>query len=211
MFVTWNIVAKVLKNTEEIENGQLKNDIYRNVLKCSIIFCIINKLLMEKIMQDEKVSKFDERYKELLIDSRCILFTHQILLREVLGSQKLEIVLQEEINEMLKEYSTKDTFVSEAELYTSVFLLLDINKNLGIELVQKFIRIYKRNYIKDMLYLKLSWQYRMNLENEVLDRKYLSMIREVLDKNQSPKKKERTGDILNQIKYNKMLQEHLLT
>lgn len=210
LFITWNIVAKVLKNTEEIENGQLKNDIYRNVLKCSIIFCIINKLLMEQIMQDEKISKSDERYKELLIDSRCILFTHQILLREVLGSQKLEIVFQEEITKMLKEYNAKSTLVSEAELYTSIFLLLDINKNLGIELVQKFIKIYKRNYIKDMLYLKLSWHYKMNLENEVLDRKYLSMIREVLDKKQSPKKKERTGDTLNQFKHNKMLQEHLL-
>ncbi|MCQ2016671.1 metallophosphoesterase [Clostridium butyricum] len=210
LFIAWNIVAKVLKNTEEIDNGKIKNEIYNNVLQCSIVFCIINKLIIEEIIKDKKYDEFDERDKELFMDSRCILFTHQILLREVLGSQKLEIVIQEEIDRMLKDFNIKNNNISEAELYTSVFLLLDINKNLGIEFVQKFIKVYKRNYIKDMLYLKLSWYYRMNRENDLLDKKYLDMIREVLDKNQAPKIKEKTGKTLNQFKHNKMLQEHLL-
>lgn len=211
LFITWNIVAKVLKNTEEIENGKVKNEIFNNVIQCSIVFCIINKLIMEQIIKDKKYDELDDIVRELFVDSRCILFTHQILLREVLASQKLEIVIQEETYRMLKEFNEKNNSVSEAELYISVFLLLDINKSLGIECIQKFIKLYKRNYIKDMLYLKLRWYYKMNPKNDLLDKKYLDMIKDVLDKNKSPVEKELGEKRLNQFRHEKMVQEHLNT
>lgn len=206
LFIIWNIVAKVLKNTEDIENGELKNKVYRNVLQCSIVFCIINKLLMEKCIDGKKYKEFNEKDKELFVTSRCIVFTHQLLFKEVLASQKLEIVIKEEIDKMFK---CNNTQISEAELYISIFLLLDINKNLGLDEVQKFIRFHRRNYIKDMLYLKLSWCYKTNMCNDLLDKKYLSLIGEVLDKRQSFEQRKQKGDILNKIKHNKMIQKRM--
>lgn len=201
LFSVWTLVAKVLKNTEETTDGDIKNNIYRDVIECSIIFFILYKILfdtlIQKLINNEKEIKILE---DMELSSKIIPIVNQEIIKSLLATSKLELVIYEEVINNIK--SSK---VSEIEEYLSLFLLFDINKEMAIPYIEKFIKKFKRNYMKDTLFMNIMHSYVTN-NSDKLEKKYLNLLSEIKMKGCSEQvKKFNKSRVISKLKERKML------
>lgn len=185
LFENLVLVAKVLRNTEETENGNLKNEVYRAVLSSSIIYSIMSKLIMDEYIQELLESEHDEQFKsflkELELTSKLVPMMNQELLNKLLSTAKLEMVIQEEMDNIID-----NTDVSELEKYIGTFLLFNINKNKGLIYLNKLIKRFKKSYIKDLLLMNAMWLHKQS-ESEHWDKIYERMVAEIKGRGKSPR------------------------
>lgn len=88
------LAMNVFKNSEEITIPNLKYESYVKILKYSIAYCLLAKLLMTKKLSEDK-NMPTERIKDLHIMLRFLPFLHQKFLYRNLDTVKiLEIVKQ---------------------------------------------------------------------------------------------------------------------
>lgn len=184
LFENLVLVAKVLRNTEETENGNLKNEVYRDVMSSSIIYSIMSKLIMDEYIQELLESEHDEQFKsflnELELTSKLVPMMNQQLLVKLLSTAKLEMVLQEEMDNIIDNDD-----VSELEKYIGTFLLFNINKNKGLIYLNKLIKTFKKSYIKDLLLMKVMWLHKQS-ESEHWDKIYEGMVAEIRGRGKNP-------------------------
>lgn len=111
----WILVAKILKNAEDIEDGALKDRAYRSVIICSLILLKTSTVAAENELKD---SKGNEDYKDFYkFFIRFSLFLHQNLLFSVMGTSKLIPVMDEYLKEKER--------LSNVEIFISLFLLIE--------------------------------------------------------------------------------------
>lgn len=204
LFSIWTLVAKVLKNTEETTDGNIKNDVYKDVIECSIIFFILYKILIDRLIQELIDNENEVKILEdMELSSKLIPIVNQEIIKSLLGTNKLELVISEEV-----ENNIKSDKISEIEEYISLFLLFDINKDKAIPYVEKFISKFKRNYMKDIIFMKIMYSYVTN-NSEKLEKKYLNLLSEVKIKGCKEKvKKFNKSKVISALKERKMLIEN---
>jgi len=178
---SWTIVAKVLKNTEETDEENLKNNIYIDIIKCSIIHFLLYKQLIDRIIKYE-VEKSSDRevfkiIEDMEITSKILPIINSEYINEILATTKLQMVIEDEINFLFND-SNKDKS-SEIEKYLSVMLLLKIDRTLARKYVKKLVNTYKCNYMKDIITMKLINEYYKNNNND-LDAFYKDMITDTI-------------------------------
>lgn len=148
----WILAAKVLKNTEEIKVENLKSEAFSKIIRCSIAFATIYKHLLTKYLENTSVDQM--KNEQLNILSKILPVIHQVLVYQTLGTGKLTIVLQEKIEEILKDNS-----VSDFEKFLCVFIYADLKGKNRFEYISSLIKNIKRYYIKDMIFMKLQEYY----------------------------------------------------
>lgn len=206
LYAVWTLVAKVLKNTEETNNGELKNIVYEDMIRCSMLFAITYKAYIDKFIENELNESEDEDsnklLKELRLTSRFIPLMHQDLLSSLIGTTKLEIVINEEIDKIID-----DSNISELEKFINVFTLFNINTLEGINYIKKLTKLCNKNYIQDIIFMKLMYHYRINELNEILDKEYLNIIGDILSKGKTGRQRyEAKGEIISNIRMQKLLE-----
>lgn len=212
LYAVWTLVAQVLRNSEEIENGELKNKIYKDVIECSIIFLIVYKIFIDgainMLLEEGKEQEFNKFFRDLKITSRILPALHQNLLSKLLGTIKLEIVLEEETEKVFEESSSSDL-----EKFMNSFVLFNVNKLSGINFINKLIRYSKKNYIKDMVFLEIMRCYKSSEIDANLDNKYLNIMGEIKKEDdkvkQGLKLNKQKGNFISQLKNKKLLEVNL--
>lgn len=163
------LAMNVFKNSEEITIPNLKYESYVKILKYSIAYCLLAKLLTTKKLSEDK-NMPTERIKDLHIMLRFLPFLHQKLLYRNLDTVKILEIVKQKMAEDLQNETT-----SELEKYMSIFLYADIQPLKAKEEIKNFLHTSTRAYIHDACYMNLlEFYYKSNSDD--LDEFLINMI-----------------------------------
>lgn len=167
--VCLKIAARVLKNTEETNNGTLKLTAYKSIIKCSAILITLIKIIIKEFYTEEQGKNNPLDYLVKFFPS-----AQQVMSFDLVASLKLEIVMKEDINE--KIYSNPNAF-SEIEKFISVFIYSDLKGFDHLKYIKDFLNSTKKKYIKDNILVKLINYY--NFRSGRLENEYLNLIGDI--------------------------------
>ncbi|MBO0587580.1 MULTISPECIES: metallophosphoesterase [unclassified Sporosarcina] len=153
---TWIIAAKVLKNTEEVEIGDLKDRAFRSIMLCSLITVSVHKRKMELYLSDsnrksELMKSNPEMYSFFSFFTRFALVVHEVHLFSVIGTTKLLPVIRDYLNENIENDS-----VSDVEKYLAIFLYIDSNANDYQSKLNRIMHKYNSSAVNDFAFMKLT-------------------------------------------------------
>lgn len=164
------LAMNVLKNLEEVKEEGLKLNSYIAILKNSISYALLYKLMCEELLAKNK--DINERIFNIQISIRFLPLIHEIMLSDNLGSYKLSDIIKDKINQ---DQLTTTSNISEFEKFLSIFLYSDVKGPGYWDVIQNFIKQYKRSYIADTIYLKLLSYYHSSTDKNQ-DNKLLSLL-----------------------------------
>ncbi|MDX1805919.1 MAG: metallophosphoesterase [Paenisporosarcina sp.] len=151
---SWILAAKVLKNSEEAENGELKDRAFRSIMLCSLIVVSLYKRKMELFLKEEKTNSIhmnSEMHSFFLFFTRFALTVHEMHLFSVLGTTKLLPVIRDYLDENLNNDS-----ISNVEKYLAVFLFIDSKAPDYQEKLNTILYKYNSSSVNDFAFMKLS-------------------------------------------------------
>lgn len=188
----------VLKNSEDIDEFEMKQNAYRNVLLSSISFLMqYRDSLILFYVRHKKEPDFFPKNIDFHLFIRVLPLIHQNVVHGWLGSQKMiPVVKNKIISDELK------TDISEFEKFMSVYILGDIRGTDYPEYIKGFVKNSKSNYIKDLSFLKIMSYYHLRKNNKELDKLYLSLMAEIKSKLGKLKSKNK-GDFIKKIEKSK--------
>lgn len=164
------LAMNVLKNSEEVKEEGLKQYSYNVVLKNSISYALLYKLMCEDLLARNKV--LTDRIFTIQFSIRFLPLLHEIMLSDNLGSYKLADIIKGKIDE---DTVNDDMNISEFEKFLSVFLYADVKGPGYWEVIQNFIKKHKRSYVTDTIYFKIMSYYHSSTEKNQ-DNKLLSLL-----------------------------------
>ncbi len=187
---------RVLKNSEEVHEENLKFKAYESSLRNSIYFALLQKAVFELfLLNKENLPK--EKVEEFVMMDRFLPLLHQLLVFDNAGTQKLAEVIREKI-----ELDDKNN-VSEFEKFLSVFLYADIRAKSYDQVISNFLKKAKKSFILDMSYFKLVTYYYYRSKDDAMDLFYLNLIADLLIEIKGYKK-EKKVEIIADYKRKKM-------
>lgn len=163
------LAMNVLKNSEEIDVENLKNDSYVKILKNSISYCVLYKLICDEFIEHEDQFPL-ERIVEFKYILRFLPLLHQSLLSDNIGTYKLSEVIMDKISS-----DKLDKNVSEFEKFLSVFLYADIKGVKYKDVLIDFVKTLNKKYVIDSSFFK-SMSYYYNSKNKNDDTTYLNLM-----------------------------------
>ena len=172
---SWSLVAKVLRNTEETEEENLKIDAFKAVLDSSLVFLCLYKMMIINQVSKKIESMTEERQEETEIFIRFLPVVHETLLHEALTTAKLEMVISEHINDIIGKKN-----VSDLEKMISVFLYSDAKGKNYIKHLKSLVSNKKKKYSSDMILLKLVSYFFLRAEGESKENDFLNMIADII-------------------------------
>ncbi len=170
------IMCNVLRNSEGIEDLQLKKDIYNSIIKWSVSFCILHReALIHFIVDHDRLPLSFPKEIDLLRYIENVPLTLQGGLRGFLATPKLEIVILEKIKQDRKMSN------SNIESFFSVFLYSDIKGYEFDKEIKRFILLLKTrrtcNVATNYSLLKLlQYYYERTRPNSINEKLYLDLI-----------------------------------
>ncbi|MEK4023654.1 metallophosphoesterase [Sporosarcina sp. FSL W7-1283] len=170
---TWILVAKVLKNAEDLEDGDLKDRAFRNTLTCSLLFL---KHTLDQIKQVIKDSQQKEHLEFYAFFSRFSLLFHQNVLFSVMGTSKLTPVIE--------DFMKNKESISNVELFISMFLNMDAGSDSLNNEFSLAIQDNMSSAVREFVLVKLQMLDALTNDTEK-ERFYRSKINAIRRKNQS--------------------------
>lgn len=191
------LTMNVLRNSEEIKEENMKYNSYKIILRNSIAYCMLYKLICESFVKHS--NKFpSNRIEEFMFILRILPNIHQELLSNNLGTFKLSEVFYKKV----EEDNLNITNVSEFERFLSVFMYADVRgaefKNVTVQFIQNF----NKKYVADACYLKLLFYYYKSSEKNFDDflLKNLVSLYIRVNENKNGKKRIDRSKIIQQLK-----------
>lgn len=188
----------VLKNSEDIDDFNLKKKSYSNVIQSSISFLMQYRdaLILYYIKHKKEPEHFPKNI-DFHLFIRVLPLIHQNLLFSWLGSQKMRPVIEDKIQADIQTIN-----ISEFEKYISIFLIGDIKGRNYPETIKSFVKKSQYNYIKDISFLKILSYYHLRKNSPETDELYLNLLSEIKSKlGDIPNAKK--GEFIKKIKDNK--------
>lgn len=175
---SWTLTAKVLKNTEETEDGELKSSSYNDLITCSSAFATLYKIILKEHFE-KRVEAINEKDEHLDIIYKVLPLAHQEVTYSLVGTAKLSIVMREDIeNKIMKNPS----LFTEFEKFVSVFIYSDLKGTNFLKYIAQLIKETKNTYINDMILFKLVTYYYFRSKSEAMDIEYLNLIGDLIVK-----------------------------
>ena len=171
----WTLSAKVLRNTEETEEGNLKYDSFCMILKSSLIFLCIYKILLITNIKKRQNTINENKKDETEIFIRFLPIIHESLLFDTLSSAKLDVVFKEHIDEIINK-----TTVSDLEKLVTVFLFADGKGKNYIKYLKKLLNGVNKKYTYDMLFFKILSYYYLRSDSIDKDNEYENMLADII-------------------------------
>jgi hypothetical protein len=171
----WQLVANVLRNTEETDIENLKYNSYKDILASSFCFVCLYKFLYVNYLKKigPELGKEERTDAELTLQFLPIL--HESLINDVLSSEKLSLVYKEHIDAIIND-KTK----TQLEKFCAVFLYADIRGNKFIDYIKRFIAQIKGKYISDMTLFKILGYYYLRSDTHDSDKEYENIIADLI-------------------------------
>lgn len=188
------LAAKILKNTEETKERDIKDQGLKQVIKCSMAFACLYKVLLDEKIKEKK-EKEEKVENRLLVLKNILPIMHQIMMKDYMGTEKLSVILKDKLEMDLDSES-----VADFEKFITLFLYSDI-KGVGYtKYIEIFIEKIRKNYIYDMTLFKVVLYYYFRSKNKYSNLEYEKMISSISVKANKYKKKDR-GEVID--KYRK--------
>lgn len=169
------LASLVLKNSEDVDDFDVKLQAYEKVLLSSISF-----LMAYRDNQIDYYLEFRETPQNLPknIDFSLLIkimpLMHQVIMYDWLGSPKLRpVIIQKMQNDKLK------LNISEYEKFLSVYMYADIKGTDYPKVIENFVKSSANKYIKDLSYLKIMSYYHLRSKDPELDEFYLKLMSEI--------------------------------
>ncbi len=170
------LMANVLRNSEGVENRQLKKRAYNSMIRNSMIWMVLYR---------EYLLKFFKKYQRIpdsIYDFEDFIFTLKNLplgveegMNRHLGTPKLAPIVLEKIKEGLKNSSVSDT-----EIFLSIAFYADIEGNDFPKYLKALIKRVGKNSVRDYLFMKLlDFYYRRTRPGSTNEKMYLDLITEL--------------------------------
>jgi predicted MPP superfamily phosphohydrolase len=166
------LASVVLKNSEDVDDFELKKQAYSNILTSSISFLMMYRDSLLIYFNENK--KQPDSFPKNINFSLFIKFLpmiHQIVIYEWLGSPKLKPVILDKIE---KDKLTLN--ISELEKFMSVFIYSDIKGTEYPEIIEDFTKKGKYKYLKDISFFKIHSYYNLRNNTVELDKKWLNLM-----------------------------------
>ena len=155
------LTMNVLKNSEEVKEGNMKNDSYKIILTNLISFGMLYKLICESFIKH--ADKFpSNRIEEFMFCLRIL----PNLLQEILSNNLGTFKLSEVFNKKIEEDMQNITNTSEFERFLSVFMYADVRGTEFKNITKQFIQKINKKYIADACYIKLLFYYYKSSEKD---------------------------------------------
>lgn len=185
---TWTLTAKVLKNSEEIEEEGLKELAYKSILKASMAFSNIYKYELEIFLEKNKDLIATNLKEELTIKRNIVPWLNEVALFMIMGTTKLNLIIKEKI-----ESDLKDEHISDYEKYISVFLYADLKGHDYIKFVKHFVKNIRRPFMYDMSLFKVISYYIYRSKNKELDNTLENLIADIVLKSKNISKDKKSS------------------
>lgn len=182
----WTLSAKVLKNTEETNVDKLKDNAYKDIIKCSMAFAVFYKYSLDRWLKDKSDNIKIEIREQLELQQKILPLIHEIVLHFIMGTIKLSAVIRDKIS---SDFVSNE--ISEFERYLSVFLYADVKGKEYLEYIEKFVKTIKQSYIFDMTLFKLVAYYFLRSKSDESDQIYLNLISEIITRSKGLKKSDK--------------------
>ncbi|PFM97122.1 STAND family AAA ATPase [Bacillus cereus] len=173
----WIIAAKILKNTEDTMVEGLKTDSFNKIVKCSMAFASIYKFILISYQEKHEVDQKQEKKEEIEILKNLMPLIHQSVLLQTLGTGKLKVVIEERLEEIMDDES-----VSDFEKFLCVFTYSDLKGNGANKHIANLIKVTKRHYMKDMIFMKLLQYYYYKATSKLDEGIYKNFIGDIITK-----------------------------
>lgn len=169
------LASSVLKNSEDVDNFELKTNSYKNILISSISFLMLyrDSLIGYYAKHNKKPQNFPKNI-DFNLFVHVLPLIHQIMIYEWLGSQKLRPVVIDKIKKDDLELN-----MSQFEKFISVFLYADIKGSEYPQIIENFVKKTGFNYTKDLSFLKVMSYYHLRSKNQELDNFYLRLMADI--------------------------------
>jgi len=181
----WTLAARVLRNTEEVEDESVKEGAFESVLRCSLAFTVIYEIILCEYFESEKNKIPKSKKEQLKLFSNFLPLIHESSLYELLATSKLDVVIREYI-----ESNISNKTISDFAKFVSVFLYADGKGRSYFDYVKQLIKKAKHKYIYDMLLFKIVSYYFFR-SSEDTDIKYENLIGDIIVNSRGLKKKEK--------------------
>lgn len=167
----WVLASKILKNSEEITKKGFKVEAFKEVIRASMSYAGLYKIVLMKKKQDTN-EEIDEQF---YLVYKLLPFLHQVILTQNIGTAKLNLVIEEVISsEELKSFSDFEKFI-----YT--FIYADLNGKHKFKYISELVKNATTYYIKDMIFLKvLEYYYRQDTSVED-ENKYKNILGDIVE------------------------------
>jgi hypothetical protein len=169
------LACNVLKNSEDVDDFEAKKIAYQNTVISSISFLMQyrDSLIIHYIKFKKQPDHFPKNI-DFHIFIRIIPLIHQVVIYNWLGTQKLRPVITDKIE---KDKTTIN--ISDFERFLSVFIYGDVKGGDYPQIIEKFVKSTKYNYLKDLSYLKIMSYYHLRKNGKELDRFYLKLMADI--------------------------------
>lgn len=171
---TWQIAGRVLKNTEEIIEEDLKANALKSVITAGMAFAFFYKYFLER-----QVIKFSDKMDAKVLQNINLLkdfmpLAYQIILFTTTGTGKLSLVLKEKLDKELT-----DSKISDFEKFITVFFLADIRGENYLPYIRRLIGNIEQAYVYDLIFFKLVSYYLLRSKTEEDDLVLLNMLADI--------------------------------
>lgn len=182
----FKLAAVVLKNSEEIDNVELKKASYKNILKNSISFLVISKVILVNNYDSNgqvKPKNFPPNI-DFNFFIRLLPLIHQSLLHDWVGTLKMSGIIKDKIDR-----DRNNIEISELEKFLSVFIYSDIKGSQYPNEIKRFLKGIKGKYMKDTCFFKLMSYYFIRSNDKETDALYLELMADITGKHRQNKDK----------------------
>lgn len=150
MFLSINLGLNVLRNTEEVDIKNYKQDIFARIMKNVLAFACLNKVLFIHAIREEYKDMDETKKKEIENFISFLPLIISELLENSLATNKLTGVFENHLEEILYD---KD--ISQMEKFLIVFVNLDSKGKNSKKFLSNFIKQIQFAYIKNCSFFKL--------------------------------------------------------
>lgn len=170
------ITANVLRNSEGVENRQLKERAYAKQVKYSLIWMVLyREYLIDYVIKNNTLPPSVLSSSQLDFMIRTLPLGVQQGMNKHMGTPKLSQIILKKMDSDLKSNST-----SEVETFLSVGLYADIEGPDFPKYLKKLVKKLKRNAIRRFLFLKLiEYYYRRTRSGSPNEKIYLDLLTEL--------------------------------
>jgi len=169
------LACNVLKNSEDVDDFESKKRAYQNTLISSISFLMQyrDSLIIHYIKFKKQPEHFPKNI-DFHLFIRVVPLIHQVVIYNWMGTQKLRPVITDKIENDITTLN-----VSDFEKFLSVFIYGDVKGADYHQIIEKFVKSTKYNYLKDLSYLKIMSYYHLRNNSKELDKFYLKLMADI--------------------------------
>ena len=180
------IMCTVLRNSEGVENVDLKNSIYRSIIRNTVVWSILFKeSIVQNVIKNNTMPPFIPNEEFLIRFLQFLPMNIQSGVNNFLGTYKLTPIMLGKINQDLNNKKCSDI-----ETYFSVSLYWDSQGTDHPKYITKLIRRLSNNIVQDYCLIKLlDFYYRKTKPDTREEDIYLDMLTELKLKHENLPKK----------------------